>query len=115
LDKNVDFKLNDDFDFVENVQISEYKSFLRDCNFKDNALLAQHMDKYLSKIDDLSDDKFMEVFKPLVVELSRKNGMSYENLSSKLLDKKHNMRDNFNRLRKSYCDTDSNDLSKGMR
>ena len=65
--------------------------------------------------NEVKDEDFIRAFKPMIDDLVKKENSSFEELSLKLLDKKHNMRDNFIKLRKVYCDTDSNDLNKGKR
>ena len=112
VDKLCNFKLDSSFDFVSSVKNSEYDSFLTTSG---RVLASGRIDDYIEKIEGIKDEEFIKVFKPMIDDIVKKENSSFEELSLKLLDKKHNMRDNFIRLRKVYYDTDSNDLNKGKR
>lgn len=112
IDNLAKFKLSSDFDFINEVKNSEYNNYLTTSG---SVLTSNRIDKYIEKIESIPDDKFIQVFRPMINDLVKKENSSFEELSLKLLDKKHNMRDNFNKLKNVYSDTDNNDLNKGKR
>jgi len=106
---DLDIKINDSPDYNWNKDF--FKSLYRD-KVKYNNILAL-APKFVSKIEEMSDEDFLKIFNPIIEIQSETTKKSVEEIACNFLDKKVNMRERFEQL--SYqtemlrCGKDPND------
>jgi len=99
------FKVSNDFNFVESVKNSRYDLIFNNNDISSNLLETSVFEKYISKIEEIDDIKFIGLFYAAMTKFSVESNYSFNDISSNLLEKKRNIRENFNKLRDSYCDS----------
>lgn len=98
-DCDISFNCSDDFDFVKLVMDSpSYK-----CIFKKNTIDYINLDSKqlnisLEMIENMSNESFLNIFLPVIKNYSFSSGKEFEDVAATLLDKKKNIRNEFNRL-----------------
>jgi len=95
---NVDFDSN----IGSAIGFSPYVKYLKKDDESYIGLSKSKVDLFVDKIEKMSEDTFLSIFSPVIKKHSQMLNESYENIASKLLERKNKVRDNFEYLGKKY-------------
>jgi len=94
---DMDFNLSKMYDFYEDFNSSKYVEKIKSSY---NPVLV---DTVISKIEELDKKKFLNIFLPVIKCYSKDNCVIKEEIGEVLLDRKNNIRSNFDKLNKLGC------------
>lgn len=98
MEKDISFKLDDSFDFVEMIKDSSYMEMFDISNPNYIFYSELTVNNFVYKIEGMRDDFFLDTFKPVIKKMALETGVSFDDIASKLLDKKLNMGEEFRKL-----------------
>jgi len=111
-DKEIEFDISSNFDFVDAVSYSPYNIIFNKDSSKQELLASSKFDKYIEKIESMDEKKFISMFSPIIEEQIAATGEKFEDVALTMLNKKGNIRANFNKLKEFYCNSDGDNKIK---
>lgn len=98
-DVDLPFAASNDFDFNASIFESPFKEVVLEGE-GDYAFNFEKVDQYVSKIESMSSQEFLHIFTPVIMKKSKETGIPFEDISSRMLDKKDTIREKFELLQK---------------
>ena len=113
LKSNINFNLTKDYDFNEDVTNSTLSKLLDPNSTGLACINLKILDKFISKVENMNNESFLNIFMPLLMKKSNETGFALEELSVRLIDKKDMMRQNLFGLQQVAGISDGNNPLSG--
>lgn len=86
-------------DFTSEIEQAElYEDIINPNSESYIPLSPEKVEVFVSKIEEMDDKKFLQIFEPVIKSKVESSNQSYEEIAEQLLAKKQNIRENFNKL-----------------
>jgi len=101
-ERQIDYEVSDNFDFAYGIEDSPYNKVFKMDKNKVELLKSDKLNNYVDIVSKMDDKRFVEIFRPIILDYSIDTSCSFEEIALRFLSKKDNIKKNFSKLSDSY-------------